>query len=119
MKKSHVIANDAYPFYYSAQSNQGTFIISPGTAIYWSYASCQVYMNNELNPAQDIVYCYDYSNCACFSEDDAVRMLIHLTSQGPELSTTLPGTARALLVTTVEAATSTTTLVSVRTDIDI
>ena len=47
----------------SAQANQGTFIISPGTAIYWTYASCQVYMNNELSPAQDIVYCYDWNNC--------------------------------------------------------
>ena len=61
----------AYPtvvftFLVSAEANQGTFIVSPGTALYWTYASCQVYMNNELNPAQDIVYCYDWGSCACF-----------------------------------------------------
>ncbi|KIP07112.1 hypothetical protein PHLGIDRAFT_118362 [Phlebiopsis gigantea 11061_1 CR5-6] len=48
----------------NAQANQGTFLISPGTAIYWTYASCQVYMNNRLSPAQDIVYCYDWNNWA-------------------------------------------------------
>ncbi|KIP07107.1 hypothetical protein PHLGIDRAFT_118358 [Phlebiopsis gigantea 11061_1 CR5-6] len=42
----------------NVQSGQGTFTITAGTVIYWTYASCQVYMNDELSPAQDIVYCY-------------------------------------------------------------
>lgn len=42
----------------------GTFIVPPGNAVYWAYASCMAYMNNELSPRQDIVYCSDWNNCA-------------------------------------------------------
>jgi hypothetical protein len=48
--------------------------LAPGYVYYWTHGSCQVYMNNKLQPAQDIYYCYDYGNCAS-SLSCAIRVL--------------------------------------------
>jgi hypothetical protein len=43
-------------------STGGGMTLSPGFTYYWTLGSCQVYMNNNLQPARDIYYCFDYTN---------------------------------------------------------
>jgi hypothetical protein len=46
----------------SAHANWGSVTLASGYTYYWTSGSCQSYMNNKLQPAQDIYYCYEYNN---------------------------------------------------------